>query len=337
MALPTFIEIANSLDPDGSVASVATMLDQNNEMLQDFAVKESNEISGEQVTIEAGLPTHNLRALNQGVEPSYGTNVQVHEGTAIAEQWLEIDVDVAKLNGNSQAYRMQQAGRHIEAMNQGVMNSLIYGNPATDPKDILGLMQRYNDTSAGNAQNIVDGGGTTGNQTSMWLIHHGFDSTYAIYPKGTMAGLVHEDLGIQVSWDAGGQALRMRVYQEMFQWKFGLVVKNWQGTVRIPNLDVANLASVTGTQASGVTTNLLHSMLIAYNRVPTSIKATSRGAFYCNPTVKTALMRIALDKSASALSIQDSATQLGGTTKQLMFLDYPIRMCDAILNTETAI
>ena len=76
-------------------------------------------------------------------------------------------------------------------------------------------------------------------------------------------------------------------------------------------------------------------MAKAIARIPNT--AMGRCVFYMNRTVFTGLMRLALESSASALSVQSAATQFGTNQNMLSFLGIPIRQCDAIINTEEVI
>ncbi len=48
--------------------------------------------------------------------------------------------------------------------------------------------------SAGNAQNIIDAGGTGTDNTSIWLVW-GENTVHGIFPKGQKAGIQMEDKG----------------------------------------------------------------------------------------------------------------------------------------------
>ena len=335
----TLLDWAKRLDPNGSVPIIANILSQTNEILTDCVVVQGNLPTGHRVTIATGLPTVYYRALNQGIATSKSTTVQVDENMAIAEARSEVDIDLAKLNGNTAEFRLSEARQFIEAMNQTIATGMFYGNPASDPKQFLGLMQRFSDPTAGNGQNILDGGGSTGAnaQTSMWLVAWGDNTTFCIFPKGSTAGLLQEDLGRQTSYDAGGTGLRMEVFAERFQWKTGLVVKDWRSVVRVCNLETADFAALANELAPTLFTNILHLMARALTRIPRGVQRMSRMVFYMNASVFAVLMRTALEKSHQALSVQSALDQFGRPNQMLSFLGVPIRQCDAILNTEAVV
>ena len=193
----TLADWAKRLDPDGKVPAIVELLEQTNEILADMLWMEGNLPTGHRVTVRTGLPTVAWRLLNQGVQPSKSTTAQVDEAVGILEAWSEVDKDLVDLNGNGPAFRLSEAMAFIEAMNQEMASTLFYGNASADPEEFTGLAVRYSSLSAANAQNIVDGGGTGSDNSSIWLCGWGANSLFGIFPKGSTAGLEHNDLGLQ--------------------------------------------------------------------------------------------------------------------------------------------
>jgi hypothetical protein len=333
MANLTLIDWSKRVDPDGTVPIIANLLSQTNAILTDATYVQGNLPTGHRVTIATGLPTVYYRALNQGIPTSKATTAQVDEGCSILEARSEVDIDLAMLNGNTAEFRLSEARLFIEGMNQTMATGLFYGNPATDPKQFLGLAPRYSSLSAGNSTNILNGGGGAGAiNTSIWLVCWSDQTVFCPFPKGSKAGLIQEDLGRQTSYDAGGTGLRMEVLAERFQWKTGLVVKDWRYAVRICNLQATVLAALSGVLAPTALTNILHLMSQAIARIPNM--SMGRCVFYMNRTVFTALMRTAMERSNTALALNPALSQFGTPQAMLSFLGVPIRQCDALVNTE---
>lgn len=339
----TLLDWTKRMDPDGSTAVIANLLEQTNYILKDAVYVESNLPTGHRVTIATGLPTVYFRALNEGVPTSKARTAQVDEPIAMVEAWSETDVDLAILNGNKASFMMTENTMFIESMNQRQATEMFYGNPATDSRAYLGLAPRYSSTAAGNGQNIIKSSGTTANkQTSVWLICWSESTVFCIFPKGSQAGLLHENLGVQTSFDTGTSGNRMRVHQHRYQWKSGVVVKDWRYAVRICNIEVdggvnsINTLGGTHSPAAGTVTNILHLLSQALGRIPNPQRG--RCGLYLNRTVFTALMRVALERGASSgLLIQQAAREFGTPGAELSFLGVPIRQCDAILNTEAVV
>jgi len=329
----TLADWAKRTDPDGRVPIVAELLSQSNEILEDCVFKEGNLPTGERVVIRTGLPTVYWRALNQGIPSSKSTTAQVDEACGILEARSEVDEDLAMLNGNTAQFRLSEDTAFLEAMNQTQATTLFYGNPGVDPKQFLGLAARYSSLTGGNAQNILSAGGSGSDNTSVYLVVWGDQTVYCPFPKGSKAGLVHEDLGEQTVYNSDGT--RLQALATRYQWKNGLVVKDWRYVVRICNIDVSDLIAQSGTQAASAATNIVKLMARSLYRIPNM--AMGKAAFYMNRTVHSGLSIAALDKSQYVLKINEGLSQFGQPYSWLSFLGVPLRRVDSLLNTEAAV
>lgn len=325
----TLADWAKRLDPDGKIAQIVEMLSQTNEILQDMMFKEGNLVTGDRTTIRTGLPTVYWRLLNQGVQPSKSTTAQVDESCGMLEAWSEVDCELANLGGNAASFRLSEAGAFIEAMGQELAQTTFYG-AATAPEEFIGLSARYSALSGANANiaNVLQGGGSGSDNSSIWLICWGEKSVHGIFPKGTVAGIQHNDFGEQTVDNAGGvTGAKMRVYQDQFTLKAGVVVKDWRYAVRIPNIDISNLV------AKSTAADLIELMIKAIHRIP-GFGAGMKCAFYMNRTCH------------QMLDIQKrDDVQVGGQLSYmdvdgkpvLAFRGIPVRRCDALLETETVV
>lgn len=328
---PTLVDWAKRMDPDGKVPVVAELLAQTNEILTDAVFVQGNLPTGHRVVVRTGLPTVYWRTLNAGVPTSKSTTAQVDEGCGMMEARSHVDAKLAQLHTDIGGFRMSEDAAFIESMNQLQAQTMFYGNPATDPRQYLGLSTRYGAISgAGNAQNIIDAGGTGTDNTSIWLVVWSDQTVFCTFPKGSTAGLQHKDLGEESVQDANGgwfQALRT-----LYQWDNGLVVKDWRYAVRICNIDVSNL---TGESSAA---DILKLMIKALARIPSL--NMGRAVFYCNRTVKEMLEIQALGKNATGSGVVNNVVldDTGKLSQQLTsFRGIPIRTADQILNTEARV
>ena len=324
----TLADWAKRLDPDGKVPTIVELLSQTNEILTDMLWMEGNLPTGHRTTVRTGLPTVAWRLLNQGITPSKSTTAQIDEQTGMLEAWSEVDVDLANLNGNVGSFRLSEASAFIEAMNQEMADTLFYGNSGTAPEEFTGLSTRYSDLSGPeNARNIIEGSGTGSDNSSVWLVGWGSNTVFGIFPKGSKAGLVHEDYGVQTVQTSTGIATgRMRAYQERWQWKAGVALRDWRYVARICNIDISNLV------AKSSAADLIELMIKAIYRLPTlnGIKPV----FYMNRTVMQML----------DIQRRDDIITGGGLTwdtvdgrKQASFRGIPIRLVDALTEAEARV
>lgn len=322
----TLVDLTKRMDPDGKPAKIAELLSQSNEVLADMPWMEGNLATGHRTTIRTGLPTAAWRLLNQGTQPSKSTTAQIDEACGMLESWSEVDVDLAMLNGNTAGFRLQEARAFLEAMNIEMAQTLFYGNSGSAPEEFTGLAARYSSLSAANGQNIVSGGGSGSDNSSIWLVYWGADSIHGIYPKGSQAGLVHQDLGEQVVQTSTSVAgTRLLAYQDRWQWKCGIALRDWRSVVRIPNIDISNLVAMSSAA------DLINLMIKATHRI---VNKVGRPAFYMNRSVFQYLDIQRRDDviSGGGLIYKDVDGMVVPT-----FRGIPIRLCDQLLETEAAV
>jgi hypothetical protein len=324
---PTLLDVTKRMDPDGKIDTIAEILNQTNEILDDMVWLEGNLPTGHRTTIRTGLPTPTWRKLYGGVQPTKSTTVQVTDATGMLEAYAEVDKALADLNGNTAAFRLSEDRAHIEGMNQEFSSTLFYGNESTEPEAFTGFGARFNDQSASNGENILTSAATpdSTDNTSIWLVVWGPNTVHGIYPKGSRAGLNMEDKGQVTIENVDGNGGRMEAYRTHYRWDCGLSVRDWRYVVRI-NIDQEDLVK---NAASGP--DLVDLMTQAVELIPSL--SMGRPAFYVNRTVRSFLRRqIANKVAASTLTMEQVAGK-----HVTMFDGIPVRRCDSITNTESGI
>lgn len=323
----TLADWAKRLDPDGSVPTIVELLSQTNDMLSDMLFKEGNLPTGERTTLRTGLPTVYWRLLNAGVPPSKSVTAQVDAQVGMLEAYSETDKDLAELNGNLASFRLSEAQPFIESMNQEMQQTMFYGNSATAQEEFTGLGPAYSSSTGVSGQNVIKAGGAGSDNSSIWLVVWGPNTVHGIFPKGSKAGLIHEDLGlVTIETTAGVGGGRMRAYRDHWQWKAGLVIKDWRYAVRIANIDISNLV------ANSSAADLIRLMKRAWHRLPAL--GMGQPVWYMNRTV------------AEFLDIQegDLVNTGGGITFDNVdgrpvanFRGIPVRIVDQLLETEATV
>ncbi len=323
----TLADWAKRLDPTGKVSTIVELLGQTNEMLDDMLWAEGNLPTGHRTTVRTGLPTPAWRLLNQGVQPSKSTTAQIDEAIGMLEAWSEVDRDLALLNGNTAEFRMSEAQAFVEGMNQEMIGTVIYGNSGTAPEEFTGLAPRYSSLSAANGSSIINAGGSGGDNSSIWLIVWGANTVHGIFPKGSQAGLLHENLGeVTVETTAGIAGTRMRAFQDHWQWKAGIALRDWRYAARIANIDISDLV------AKSAAPDLFDLMIKAINRIPSL--GSGKAAFYMNRTCRQMLDIQGRDDVQSGGQL--SYDTVSGK-RVASFQGIPIRTVDALLQNETAV
>lgn len=342
----TYADWAKRLDDNYKIASIIELLSQTNEIMMDMLVLEGNLPTGHKTTVRTGLPTATWRLLNYGIVPTKSTTAPIIDTCGNLEAEAQIDVDLAALNGTTREFRASEVIAFLEGMNQQMAATLIYGNTAVNPERFTGLTPRYNTVSTATAltaANVIDAQGTGSDNTSIWIVTWGANTTHGIFPKGKITGLSHQDMG---KWRVSDttQTFATNAYYwawiDHFKWELGLTVRDWRYNVRICNIDVSDLATVNAA-------NIINSIVRGLNRLPTtgpgpttnqtsdapSISGSmGRTVIYCNRVIKTYLELQAMNKTNVLL-------QLGQYNGMAVtnFRGIPVRTVDAILNNETRV
>lgn len=342
--LPSIVDWARSMDPDGAVADIAELLSQCNEVLKDIIMREGNLPLGHKVSVRAGLPQGVWRSLNQGVPSSKPLQAPFQFSIGELVDYSLVDKSEAVLNGNVDAFRYSQDMAHIEGLSQQIATALFYSNETTNPNQFTGFAPQYNTVNtatAKNAVNVLDGGGTGSSNLSIWLIGWGDETTFGIFPKGSPAGLQYEDKGdVRALYDSNGN--QFEGYTSYFCHKIGLCVKDWRYNVRIANIDTTT-AGLLGTTPP----DLFALMSRAVVRLPTASRRLSgitesdapsepapgiAPSWYVNRTGREFMDIQAIRDKNVLISSKDFAGD-----PVMTFRDSPIRVVDALTNTEARI
>lgn len=326
-SLLTLVDHAKRVQPNGKIQGIAELLSQRNEVVDDIPWVEGNLPTGHRTVVRTGLPTVAYRLMNAGITPSKSTTAQIDEQCGMLEGWSEVDKDLAELNGDVAAFRLSEDKAFIESMGIKFCSTLFYGNTGLNQEEFTGLSPRYSATSAGNGSNILLGGGAGSDNSSIWLVGWGEQSVHGIYPKGSVAGLQHEDLGLVTVQTATGPGTgRMRAYQSRFQWKHGIALRDWRYAVRIANIDISNLVGKSSAA------DLIELMIKAIHRIPTL--SGVRPVFYMN---RSCYQMLDIQRRDDV----QTGGQLGYSNvdgvPNMAFRGIPVHRTDALLETEAVV
>src|SRR5882757_5224801 len=167
------------MDDGYRVAKIIELLSMTNEILDDMIVLEGNLPTGHKTTTRTGLPQATWRLLNAGVPNAKSTTAQITDTCGNLETYAVIDKDIADLNGNTAEFRLSEVKAFLEGMSQQVASTIIYGNQHINPERFTGFAPRYSTKTAANSQtaaNVLDGGGVSSTNTTMWIVTWGYDT-----------------------------------------------------------------------------------------------------------------------------------------------------------------
>lgn len=323
--MPTLIDKFSREDSTKKIMKIVELMAKQNDILMDAEYMECNDGSKHKTTMRSGIPEPTWRMFNQGVQPSKSTTVPVLDTTGMMEDYGLVDKALADLSGNADAFRASENLGKLQGFNNKAARYMFYGNSQTEPQAFLGLSPRYNSLAAESGRNIVDAGGTGSTNTSIWFVTWGELTTHLLYPKGSVAGFQHRNLGEDtVKDDVGGE---FQAYRDHFKWDIGMSVRDWRANARVANIDVSLL---TADAASGA--KLIESMIRAYYLLDNPMQGEGKTVIYANRTIQTFLHLQAMNSKNVNLTLGEYA---GRKIPEL--LGIPIKRCDELLNTESRV
>jgi len=334
---PSLIDVLSRTDPDGNISTIIEVAEKSNPIIMDATYQECNDGSKHRTVIRTGIPEPAFRRYNQGVQPSKSTTVPVEDTTGMIEDYCEVDKALADLSGNANAFRASEAAAKLQGFNNFVAHNMFYGDTKTTPEGFMGLDARFNDSSADSGRQIIDGGGTGSDNTSIWFVTWGPRGCQLLYPKGSAVGFQHNDRGQTTKQEGSGSTRKLQeIYLDHMKWDLGMTLGDWRSCARVANIDVSEL---TKDAASGA--DLLDLMIDAEEMIDTSAAigvdmqgnlVEGKTCIYVGRTVAKFLRKQALNKANVNLTVEEVAGK-----RVTMWGDYMVRRIDAISEAESQI
>lgn len=336
----TFADIVtnySSTDAGATFVNPARVLDRMTPLVKMLPMKPSNNIMSNIATRTDSLPVASTRRWNEGVKATTSKNTPLNDPIAMFEDYSEVDKALWKIQNNPNAWRADQDMNHVEGLFQLMESMLFYGSLATNPGAFNGLATRFNNLESlpnGDSSwvpNVWNGGASSGNATSLWMIEFNSESAYGIYPPNTRAGLEVEDLGevtkeLASGTGAVGQNYLLQVLRTHLQWWMGMQVQDERCVQRIANINPAALS------ANNFDENIL---IQAKNWLPRAGEAPGT-CIFVNRALKTQIDIRAVSQKINTYFTPPSNGTMDVFGKAVtQFQGIPIYVAEKILSTET--
>ncbi len=320
---PTLLDLATRMEGNSVAKTIIEIIAPQNEILDDIPWLECNDGTGHKTTVRTGMPAGTWRKLYGGVVQEKSTTAQIRDATAMLESYSTVDAALLKMAKDPAGFRLSEEKPFMFGLAKTFMDQFIYGD-SSSPEKFVGLSPRFNARSGvENAENVLHGGGSGNDNTSIWLVVFGEQGVHGLYPGGSQAGFHSKDLQEQTVYDGSNNPYQ--AHRTHFKWDSGLCVRDWRQVVRICNIDVSEL---TKTASSGA--DLLDLMVQALEQV--NDLGAGRACFLANRTVRSFLRRQMMNRSNALLTLDNMWGR-----KVLMFDGVPVRRVDSILNSEATV
>lgn len=311
----TLLELAKRSN-DGNFLEIAEVLNQINDVLQDAPWLECNQTTSHVGTRRTHLPTGTWKQINVGIPKSASATRQVTEPVGVLQDYSIVDKTLVDIASDPVKFRSDEDIAHVEGMSQTIASGIFYGSIATTPEAFNGFATRYNALSM---SNVWGAEGTGSDTTSLWIIDWGPRRVHFLYPKGQTKIVQTEDLGVRPAYDSSSNPFE--AYWTHFTISCGIFAHDDRCVQRIANIETSG------------TSNILDDddIITALNQLPNPGQVGG-ARIYVNRTLKTQMEILAKDKTnvnyTSDNAFGEPVTRFRGV---------PVRLCEAILDTETAI
>lgn len=323
---------AARMSHNNEIIDVAEVLNENQDMIADAVVLQSNDYTTHVVSRRTALPGSQWVKVGDGWNATTGTLQQVRETIGMLHARYLCPESVMKIQPDKSKFRSQQERGYIESMGQEVANTLVgnwsAGTLTQDPtEEFAGFSLRYPLLSNADSNYVINNGNTSGSDnTSIWFVQWGAGRVFLTYPRhSTQAGLKKEDkglvytLGDNATGTAAQRNNQLWAYITEFSWDIGLVIEDTRSVKRLANIDSVSSSSFT----------LDENKII---QIRNNFKGNDTIYMYCNETTFTQLDILAKDKT-NVHYLPDGPFG----KPQMFFRDMPVRRCDAITDVEATL
>lgn len=320
-SLLTLLDKFSRQDPDGRIANIVEILTQRTVVMEDLEWVEGNSKTGHVITSRTALPAIQYRRYNEGIAVTKSRTDQVTESIGKMAGMCKVDVELAQLGGTPGAYRQSEEDAFLQSFANELETGMFYNATGVSPEKWQGLAPRFAATANPGGSQIIkmDASASGADQASMWLVAHGPETVFGIFPSGVPMGLTYTDGGKQLTRDVNNN--EFWAWVSSWSWDVGLCVRDWRAVVRVCNIDLGNILS-TGTA-------LIDAMIRGARRI--FKPGMGRLVWYANRDVVTFLE---LQAKNSTLNSTIKIDQVGGQPI-LTFRGVPVKETDALLSTES--
>lgn len=310
----TLVEIAKRTDPKGNTAELINLLAEKNPMLEEAYYVEANDINSHELTQIITEPSPDFGRINKDIPFSSARTRQVVEPIGYIPDAFQIDDRLLEKAGNASKYMADEAMVHVQALGKSAHAALLYGNRATNPDAINGFMTRYNALSM--TDNVINAGGSGADVASALVVKWGRDGAYLAYPKEF--GKFLKETGpdrVWVSDGAGGGR-----WVEIMTWgvSLGLCIAKPKNVQRICNIETSGSSNIFDPD----------DLVEALDRLDN----TDGAVIYVPRKIYTQMNINLMNKTNTAYTRDEEWGR-----PVLHFMGVPVKVCDQMLTTETAL
>ena len=240
----TILDLLKGHDPDGNIARIINTLWTRGDLIKDMRWYETNDFTTHTFTQSLTEPAGSFGVINVGVPYAAAKTKQVKEELAMLETYSRIDERLLRRTRDPEQFRSQRNTMVISGMTKTFNSTVLYASAAVDPEKINGFLLCFPTLAslALGPSGKSAGRAAAGAVSSIYVIKHGEDGVFAVYPRGGRNAIFEEDLGRQLVQDTATTAFTAVVSH--FGINFGLCIADPRCFQRICNIMPTGAANI---------------------------------------------------------------------------------------------
>ena len=239
-------DMVKNLDADGNAVKTAEVLQKACPMLQDAPVVTANNVTTHKISVRTGLPSAEVKRLNQGVGGSFGSRETYEFGMKEYQALPWIDKLEFKYAKDPNEVRQSNMEGILQGWGQSLESDFLYDKKSNGLDNINGI-DSYCGSLDGNR--VINGGASTvvsKKVMSIYLVAWDTEmGAFAIAPQGDTAGVKFNVLGDHIIADPNNSGKQLLVEQYEVGASLGFGVKDKRAIARIANIDCTTVGNTT--------------------------------------------------------------------------------------------
>lgn len=326
--------------PDGSYMDAIDVLAGAWPLVEEGYWVQANDDTSHQFLRMSYEPVGSFVRYNEGTSTEAVGEVPVTEQLGRLESMLKVDSRILEKAKNPIRYRRDMEAAFVRGLvktftktafgTRDATSGPFYGNMGKDPKTVNGLTTRYNalTTAASPVDNVRSLSGAGANvESSIWLVKHGPQGLFFLYPRTSSRLLEIRDLRENLARDANAKEF-LAVYTR-FAWEFGLGIADERNVQRLCNITTSGASTDFGA-ADNTSAQGENALIDMIERLPGG--DTSGCVFYAGPAIMAAMRKRLNTKANMFFTVE---TVWG--RPQLTFMGIPVVRCDALTANEAVV
>lgn len=209
-----------------------------------------NDGQGMKGALAEKYPEGQLIGINEGWNASNPTGRAVRYPSCIVRDRSVIGkLQLERMPEKDRAlYRARKDQMFIRGLTRSMVKRVFQGNPATDPRDCMGLANIVLPNRDGGAWNnsIIDAGGTGDNLTSIYFIHWHPEAMTLFFPENGGATGISVEVQKAPIYVPDANGKMFPAYVTEFGYDLGVFAGNPENIVRIVNVDTTKITTAKG-------------------------------------------------------------------------------------------